>query len=592
MTRKSHRTRFWRILTPTLLLAPSLTQAALASPPSLATRVPPVKVITTASVPTPDPALLPFKQELDQANLKLVLDWLHSDLQHETNLQNLGERLTQRQAEIVSSLPAAWGPVDYEAWIVRALQPDAQQEAPLRHLLHHSLDYLNLKPARQILSLWEVQPPEPSAQSIHASDFKRVQGFPPEMQDLGPETPHTIPDLQHYNRQRLGQVALEHTLREHWPLYLFDCDGSQALSYLQAQGYDQFYQLNAFYSRWGKEVYLARHSGPQAEAQTALVYAGIYGDWMETHLLYMLRTSLLHTGKKPDQVLQNRQIQRLHLRPSSSAPPQTTRQHYLDAYRHDLQSLKDPQAQRHLLVLGYYGLIGREIQRQYQTQHVGSASVPLGQRQTGQALLSESFRWRDQQGQSWQVLNLGANHSLYGDMTRELVRIALEEDWHEIVFAGSAGAIRSDFPIYSLVVPGSFRNLQGASIQTPNYLSYASAGNPQRPYLSYATVHQGVASPVAETQALISRLHSEGVATVDVEVAEIAQMMQAYPQAHFSAVLLVTDYPGAFLQAQAPSQHHLDRVDYGRKYQYLPLLWQLIQNRYRLQEVLPYAQVP
>lgn len=591
--------------------------------------------LSQGSLPAFSPVFLPgaaralelaeVKQTLDQHNLNWVMDWLGNDLKGHATLGHLAPRLTERKAQILAELPRHMGSVAYEDLLIQALAPEPGVQEALRQLIRHSVNYLNLSDDPQVLSLREVKIPPAAA----LPPMKQIEGFPDELEspglsDLSDKTPHTIGDLQGYNQRRLGQAAVQFAIAEGLPFYLFDSAGPEALHYLADQGYDAFYHLNAFYTRWGKETYLVRRG-----KDYALAYTGIYGSFMEQHLLHMLKTTVF-AGQR----LKPSQIQRVYTGGVSR------KAQWLQAYREDLKAWNAP---RTVLVLGYLNLLGKDLQQRYRTQwqtdwlqsrldahelayQLRYSSQPqflqgLVQETTqnetalakwqadcpqcplqaawreqqlqvpvvsedlaGKALLAQRFWLKDEQGETWQFLNVGANHSLYGDMTAELVRIALEEGIQEVVFAGSAGAVNPRFPIYSFVLPSQLRDYQGQpqpfhnawiSTATAQPLSYAS--------MALNTHHQGVISPVAETQDLIRLLQKEAIDTVDVEVAEVAKVMADFPAAHFSVALLVTDYPGAFLQ---PQQHHLDAVDYRQKYQQLPQLVSLLMQHYRWQKVV------
>lgn len=528
-----------------------------------------------------------FKQAVDQENIQLVLQWLINDVEQESALKNLLPALNRLKTQLSATIPATPQKLNYEALILASLRPESAQTEKLRHLIRHSVDYLNLKPGPEVLAL-EAMPLKVLPKS--PPTFTLKQGFPEPLAKLHPQTPHTIVGLADYNRRRLGKVPMEYALKGNWPLYLFDCDAPIALTHLQQLGFRQFYRVQPFYSNWGKDIFLA-----QRNLETVLVYTGIFGTMMEDHLLYMLKTS-----ESKGVPFKPSQITRFY------SNGMTTKARMLNLYQQDLKTVLGPNT---ILMMGYYHILGQALvakQKAWQQCQAQKSSLALYQIQTescppcphcaplgniietlpGQALLLQRFRLRDHLGKEWQLVHVGANHSLYGDMTRELIRLALQQGIHEIVFAGSAGAVKADLPIYSWVVPQHIQDYQGHEYAVPNhFLGYSSVMMPQeKTHLTFGTIHHGAVSPVAETQNKVQEWLQGGVATVDIEVGEIAKEIHQWPGTSLSVALLVTDFPGAFLQKQT---HHLDQVNYRQKYTVIPTLLNMVLQRYQIQTILP-----
>ena len=88
----------------------------------------------------------------------------------------------------------------------------------------------------------------------------------------------------------------------------------------------------------------------------------------------------------------------------------------------------------------------------------------IHERGKGEALEHDVFMFRDAKGIERYMVNIGAMHSIFGDMAAEIARIALNHGVRDLVFSGSAGAVRTDFPYYSLIVPGMVKDHQGRTV--------------------------------------------------------------------------------------------------------------------------------
>lgn len=576
-----------------------------------------------------------FKHQLDQDNLAFVMRWLQNDLSSSplSQLHPLEERLKRERQSLLAHLPQTPEAINYEAYLLQhLLKPEETAlSAPLRQLIRHSVSYLNFSEDPRVQSLL---PYTPNPQQVLS--YQTAQGYPALNTPVTASSAHTIVNLQSYIERRLGKIPLTQLSTRHWPLHLFNTAADPALNHLKEKGYTHFFKVNNFYSQWGKAVFLAQKKNSETASDSyALVYTDLFGEFLTQHTLYMLKASEIE-----GQAIQNAQITRytntLH----------STKAQYLAAYRRDLARIPNPSGT--VLMLGYYELIQKELQRKQMNQQLyltmqaeldatelayqermtrspaayleiqkplapwrfsehhqqvltarlsalqaSCAKCPLQQRlqvtakQTpqvhqqikGEVLKMHLFQLQDQEQKSWQMLNIGADHSLYGDMSAELIHIALQAGFRDFVFSGSAGAVNVDYPIYALLLPKTLQDYQGAAIAYHNPLLHeAGQGEKQ----TYAVHHQGVISPVAETHKMIQTMMKNGVDALDVEAAEIAKVMGQYPDASLALGMIVTDYPGAFLKQ---GDFHLDHMDYAQKYKMLPTLLNLLFQHYHIQKI-------
>lgn len=577
-----------------------------------------------------------FKHQLDQDNLAFVIRWLQNDLRSSSlpQLHPLAERVKHQQQPLLEQLPQSPEAINYEAYLLQSLLKPSETALrdPLRQLIRHSVSYLNFSEDPRVQSLL---PYTPTAQTL---SYQTSQGYPALKTSVTGSSAHTIVNLQSYIERRLGKVPLTQLSLRHWPLHLFNTGADPALNHLKTQGYTHFFKVNNFYSQWGKAIFLAQKKGSGAKNDSyALVYTDLFGDFLAQHTLYMLKASNIE-----GQAIQDTQITRY------SNATHSTKAQYLAAYRRDLARIPNPSDT--IVMLGYYELIQKELQRKqvaqqlyqnlraqldatelaYQermtqspeafaqmqtplapwrfsehhqqalTSHLQAllsscAKCPLQRRLTkgaqrpprihqqidGEVLKMHLFQLQDQQQKPLQMLNIGADHSLYGDMSAELVQIALQTGFRHFVFSGSAGAVNVDYPIYALLLPKTLQDYQGTVIAYHNPLLHE---NRQTEKQSYAVHHQGVISPVAETHAVIQTMMKSGVDSLDVEAAEIAKVISQYPEASLSLGMIVTDYPGAFLKQ---GDFHLDHMDYSQKYKMLPTLLNLLLQHYHIQKIQP-----
>ncbi len=581
-----------------------------------------------------------FKHQLDQDNLAFVMRWLQNDLRSSPSpeLRPLAERLKHRQQSLLQHLSQTPEAINYEAYLLQGLlnPEETALSEPLRQLIRHSVSYLNFSEDPRVQSLLPYTPRPQRALSYQTS-----QGYPAFNTAVTASSAHTIINLQSYIERRLGKVPLTQLSVNHWPLHIFNTAADPALNHLKTKGYTHFFKVNNFYSQWGKAIFLAQKhdsnttSDSNANDNYALVYTDLFGDFLAQHTLYMLNASNIE-----GRTVQATQITRY------ANTAHSTKAQYLAAYRRDLARIPNPSDT--VLMLGYYELIQKELQRKqvaqqlyqslqaqldatelaYQermtqspeafaqmqaplapwrfsehhqqalTSHLQAllsscAKCPLQQRLTkgaqrpprihqqidGEVLKMHLFQLQDQQQKPWQMLNIGADHSLYGDMSAELVHIALQTGFRHFVFSGSSGAVNVDYPIYALLLPKTLQDYQGEAIAYHNPLLQTDRQGEKQ---SYAVHHQGVISPVAETQAVIQTMMKNGVDALDVEAAEIAKIVSQYPEASLSLGLIVTDYPGAFLKQ---GDFHLDRMDYAQKYKMLPTLLNLLFQHYHIQKI-------
>ncbi len=527
-------------------------------------------------------------------------------------------------------------------------QSDAGKELRIRKLIRHSVDYLNLSPSPEILALKRAEFYQPADQShTERSAFEIKRGFTPDIKGLDPETPHTIIDLQNYVHQRLGRVPVSQAILSDWPLHIFDSPAPVALTFLKKGGYREFYRVNNFYSQWGKKIYLAKDDNRMALVFTdvfgefmlkhisyMLKLARVDGKGFEPEkITYYFNRKI--TAKEEIVKKYQRDIPRIFKKKKTAVilgyldilgesihkrhqafqafrffkdylTPREKKELEAALSKHGGKRLREAfhsiiEGHKHLLSMKdiraseYHDLMAilKRHREDYPflrrlNRYLMAKGIPsIHERGKGEALEYDVFTFRNSKGDVRHLVNLGAMHSLFGDIAAELAEITLKNGVKELVFSGSAGALRTDFPYYALVIPKIIRDYRGAVMANNNdnrfKLSASFLKRDDAARVFAGTVHQGVLSPLTETQPTVLAMITDGVDTVDVELAEVVRMVKRHPGATFASALIVTDFPGAFLRK---NNYHLDQVDYGKKYEIIPALVDLIFNYLDVEEVL------
>ncbi len=535
----------------------------------------------------------------------------------------------------------------------------ALQERRVRTHIRYSVDYLNLVPETDIAALEKEQVITPDQISYSDdNNFVITAGFSPETKDLHPDVPHTIVDLQHYVHRRLGRVPVSQALLSGWDLHLFDTPAGIALPYLQRHGYREFYRVNNFYSQWGKRTYLAMDGTRTAlvftdvfgdfmrvhiasmlkmvtagetrfdpekihfyhnlkctakeemvkkyrrdipwicggkDAAVILGYLDILGETIRKRVILHKTAVFLKT------YITGREKREIEIRLDEQGNSRLR-----DLFRHLADEQKPVPSIRNIRGNDYYDLL-EELNRSCSTLpcvnrlnlYLTAKMIrPVHKRGKGEALEYDMFAFRDTKGARRYMINIGAMHSIFGDMAAEITRISLANGVSRMVFSGSAGALNTDYPYYALTIPETVTDHRGETVADfPDncFNRYASpsfggpdfrsdmAGKHKTGRIIFSTVHRGVVSPLMETQPMVRSMLGMGIDTVDVELAEVIKAIKHHPGATFGAALIVSDFPGAFLDRK---KHHLDQVDYRKKYEIIPALVDLIFAYLDVEEVL------
>lgn len=535
----------------------------------------------------------------------------------------------------------------------------ALQEHRVRTHIRHSVDYLNLVPETDITALKKEHVITP-AQSSGSDDnsFIITTGFSPETKELHRDVPHTIVDLQQYIHRRLGRVPVSQALLSGWDLHLFDTPARIALPYLQRHGFREFYRVNNFYSQWGKRTYLASDGTRTALVFTdvfgdfmrvhiasmlKMVTAGnTQFDPEKIHFYHNLKCTAkeemvakyrrdiprICTGKEVSVILGYLDIlgETIRKRVILHKAARFLKTYITGGEKREIETCLDEQGNTRLRDLfhhladeqkpvpsireirgsDYFDLL-EELNRSCSTLScvnrlnlylTAKMIMPVHKRGKGEALEYDMFAFRDAKGARRYMVNIGAMHSIFGDMAAEISRISLANGVTRMVFSGSAGALNTDYPYYALTIPETVIDHRGETVADMsdncfNRYASPSASAPvfrrdtsdedEAARIILSTVHRGVVSPLMETQPMVRSMLGMGIDTVDVELAEVIKTLQHHPGATFGAALIVSDFPGAFL---ARKKHHLDQVDYRKKYEIIPALVDLIFAYLDVEEVL------
>jgi hypothetical protein len=516
---------------------------------------------------------------VNRENLELVLDWTGQELSGK-GFHQLATILRERKRDLSAQVSAA--PLASDILCFPDL-PKHQQERIVREA-EGNLKYLGGRPSFP-LPLETLEFSGLGAWGADTQDFRRDEGFSPGIASLSREN-HSMPDIESYCLRRLGTIVARLAAHPRCRIVFSDGDIGQTLRALGFSGSSRVVRMNLLYANWGKSVYVVFRPG-----RMEILIVDILG---EDHFYHI--QAMLHLAAKGRTDLSPR-ISRLHVRSSrkvlfSALYEQEARaqkalfpiQRLALGYWEDLASIFcEAEKRRRLLLLAklffprrpsaeglatclpspYAGIdrlapwlfseegeaVMAEITRAFPAAAKHPFLLPYDRRE--KILRTDIFSCLTREGPAF-IAHVGAAHSLYGDMAREVVAAFYQIGVHDVFFSGSTGGLSPDLNLYQVTVPAHFLDDLKARLPVKNALEPIADSRFPRPIR-----HGVIRSPAAETWDWL-QANRTTIETVDVETSRIAEFFRDKTGRLFCCHI-VTDFPGGIRTSTLDERNLADK---------------------------------
>ncbi|MFH1620150.1 MAG: hypothetical protein ABIG11_09660 [bacterium] len=330
-------------------------------------------------------------------------------------------------------------------------------------------------------------------------------GYPDEAARLDPKAAHTLKNIEGYLSDNLGKETLRAARSGETRFLILVGDGRKAASAALALGWRMFEPVTK------KEGFHRVHRAVDETGGEAYVISRVNGEDRILHLHTLLRLAGLPSG-----LLQ------------TSGHPVSWKQEYLKTFR----------SLGHIPDLVLYGFANTAVDsillrnRAENAHHFMTMVANYDRRKR-----SPQDGEHDMAGVNMHVLELADGKRvwvfpcLYGDLSRELMEAIFEHGARNVVFMGTAGALKGR-KVGEAVVPSELLRSNGRR-EKLGWL----APTP----LPKAGVYQRVPTPNIETQSWAQDAIRRGVDLVEVELEHAIYLFRDRPDVRFRAVLVVSD---------------------------------------------------